>query len=93
MCLKLKRKFAFGNLLNNIVDIDHIENNHPNWGIPDSVGWVPDIPLWEVSGLLEAVEDAETVEVAEAVVAVAAVVVGPVVAEREGLEQHHTCLD
>ena len=85
---------AFYNLLNNIVDIDHIENNHPNWGTPDSVGWVPDIPLWEVSGLLEAVEDAETVEVAEAVVAVAAaVVVGPVVAETEGLGQHRTCLD
>ena len=49
--------------------------------------------MWEVSGLLEAVEDAETVEVAEAVVAVAAVVVGPVVAETEGLEQHRTCLD
>ena len=85
---------AFYNLLNNIVDIDHIENNHPNWGIPDSVGWVPDIPLWEVSGLLEAVEDAETLEVAEAVVAVVVVaVVGPVVAETEGLEQHRTCLD
>ena len=83
---------SFCNLLNNIVDIDHIENNHPNWGTPDSVGWVPDIPLWEVSGLLEAVEDAETVEVAEAVVAVA-VVVGPVVAEMEGLGQHRTCLD
>ena len=50
--------------------------------------------MWEVSGLLEAVEDAETVEVAEAVVAVVVVaVVGPVVAETEGLGQHRTCLD
>ena len=51
--------------------------------------------MWEVSGLLEAVEDAETVEVAEAVLAVVvvAVVVGPVVAEKEGLVPHRTCLD